>query len=210
RSGPSCRLFQRQRPRCKSPGRRQIAWPSKIRTFRQALAMNTSRAVDRYPLRPSHDSRPADGPARTRSMPLRRSTRKLHLGPWERPEPPSGNPWLGENFNRPAAGVLPSGWLQWTSAAGAGVAVAAASGVGATGGLTIAATISQAAAHAWYNLPAAADVEVSAAVYLNSLIPAQVLARGANLGPANSTHYAPALTPPPHPPLLPPVHPPTP
>src|SRR2546430_1783802 len=127
-------------------------------------------------------------------MPPRRSTRRLHLELLETRETPSGNPWLSENFNTTAAGGLPSGWSQWTNAAGAGVAVASASGVGATGGLMIAATVSQAAAHAWYNLPAAADVEVSAAVYLNSLIPAQVLARGANLGAANSTYYALALT----------------
>src|SRR5206468_11278997 len=39
-----------------------------------------------------------------------------------------------------------------------------------------------------------ADVQVGAAVYLNSLIPAQLLARGTNLNTAAPTYYALALT----------------
>src|SRR5947199_32198 len=42
--------------------------------------------------------------------------------------------------------------------------------------------------------PAPADVEVTAAVQLNSLIPAQVLARGSGLNTATPTYYALSLT----------------
>src|SRR5262245_2530196 len=117
-----------------------------------------------------------------RTMAQRRRTppRTLHLEALESRLAPSGTPWLTENFDTTAAGTLPAGWSQWQSGA-ATVGVSSTAGLGGSGSLDIAAAASSSAAHAWYNTAAAADVQVTAAVLLNSLIPAQVLARGSNL-----------------------------
>src|SRR5205085_9903413 len=100
---------------------------------------------------------------------------------------PSGTPWLTESFDLTPAGALPTGWLAWNSG-GASVAVSSATGVAGSRSLAVGSTLSQAIAHAWYNVPATADAEVSASLYLNSLIPAQVIARGSNLNASSSTY----------------------
>jgi hypothetical protein len=122
------------------------------------------------------------------------SARKLHLEPLECREAPSGTPWLTENFDTTPPGALPATWTQWDSSTGASIAVAAGTGVAGSRSLAVSASLSQAAAHAWYNTQAGADVEVSASILLNSLIPAQVLARGSALNTATPTYYALSLT----------------
>jgi hypothetical protein len=127
--------------------------------------------------------------ATPRSTPQRR----LHLEALESRTAPSTTPWLTENFDLTPAGTLPSGWSQWEGGNSATVGVAASAGIAGGPGLDIAATTSQATANAWVNVPSA-NVVVSAAVDLNSLIPAQVVARGSNLASAASTYYALSLT----------------
>jgi hypothetical protein len=107
---------------------------------------------------------------------------------------PSGTPWLSETFDTTTVGNLPAGWSQWESGPAATVGVTAGTGVGNSAGLDVAATFSQSAAHAWYNQAASADVQVTAAVFLNSLIPAQVVARGSGLDTATPTYYALSVT----------------
>jgi hypothetical protein len=117
----------------------------------------------------------------------------LRLEPLEPRLAPSATPWLTENFDGTTAGNLPAGWSQWDTT-GASVAVGSANGVGGSHGLAVTAAVSQAAAHAWVNTAAAADVEVAASLNLNSLIPAQLIARGSDLNGATSTYYALELT----------------
>jgi hypothetical protein len=128
-------------------------------------------------------------------MSTRRSTlRILHLELLESRLAPSGNPWLTENFDEVTPGALPTGWSAWESNAGATVAVGASNGINGSQGLAISSTYSQALAQAWYNTPAAADVDVAADIYVSTLIPAEVIARGSNLGTGNATYYALAVT----------------
>src|SRR5262249_48106328 len=49
-------------------------------------------------------------------------------------------------------------------------------------------------ARAWLDLPMPADAQVSASVYLDSLIPAQLFVRGSNLDTATPTYYAASIT----------------
>src|SRR5207302_636345 len=105
------------------------------------------------PAEPARLGESCPGSRRAPVVYTRRRPPVLHLEPLETRETPSGTTWLSEHFNTTAAGALPSGWSQWRSGDGATVAVAAAAGVGATGGLTVAAAVSQTAAHAWYNAP---------------------------------------------------------
>jgi hypothetical protein len=127
-------------------------------------------------------------------IPRRRtSTLFLYLETLESRQAPSGTPWLTENFDTTAAGALPTGWSEWNTD-GVTVGVSATTGVNNTSSLDIAASVSRSAAHAWYNVAASADVQVTAAIQLNSLIPAQILARGSNLNSAGASYYGLSLT----------------
>lgn len=98
-----------------------------------------------------------------------------------------------ESFDTTPAGSLPSGWSGWKNDTSAGFAVSPtralspANGLASTGG-------SVSASRAWLTTPAGADVQVSAAVYADSLIPAVVYARGANLDTAAPTYYGAVVT----------------
>jgi len=98
-----------------------------------------------------------------------------------------------QNYDALAAGSFPTGWNGWSTTstgwfmAGTTRALSAANGF-VSNGLTSTTT------RAWSNTDLPADVDVSAAVYLDSLVPAQVFARGANLQGATPTFYALTLT----------------
>jgi hypothetical protein len=109
-------------------------------------------------------------------------------------ETPSATPWASESFDSTAVGSLPSGWSQWSSDGKVDAAVSSAQSLSAPNGLAISTTSSNASSRAWLNQLAPADVQVSAAVDLTSLIPAQVLARGSNLGTATPSYYAVAIS----------------
>lgn len=98
-----------------------------------------------------------------------------------------------ETFNRTKAGTLPAGWTQWSST---GTSVFTASTAKPASGLTgLADTASgSVTAQAWLNTSLAADAQASAAVFLNSLTPAQVFLRGTNLGTTTPSYYAVAVT----------------
>jgi hypothetical protein len=99
-----------------------------------------------------------------------------------------------EHFDTTAAGALPANWSQWSSSGKPSFAVSAAQSLSAPNSLAVTAPASNLAARAWDNDPQQADVQVSAAVYLNSLIPAQVLARGTGLNTAAPSYYAAQVT----------------
>ncbi|HEX4611294.1 MAG TPA: Ig-like domain-containing protein [Urbifossiella sp.] len=94
-----------------------------------------------------------------------------------------------QTFDSTAVGAKPAGWAGWSSDATSAFAVSAAraespaDGFASTGG-------SAAAARAWSTTALPAAVDASAAVYLDSLIPAQLLVRGSNLNTATPTYYA--------------------
>jgi hypothetical protein len=108
-------------------------------------------------------------------------------------EAPSATPWVAESFDGTTAGSLPAGWSQWGSDGRADAAVSSAQSLSPSNGLAITTASSSASSRAWVNQLAPADVQVSAAVDLGSLIPAQVLARGSNLGTPTPSYYAVAV-----------------
>jgi hypothetical protein len=109
-------------------------------------------------------------------------------------EAPSATPWASESFDSTAVGSLPAGWSQWGSDGKVDAAVSAAQSLSPSNSLAISTASSSASSRAWLNQVAPADVQVSAAVDLTSLIPAQVLARGSNLGTATPSYYAVAIS----------------
>src|SRR5579884_3875967 len=91
---------------------------------------------------------------------------------------PSG---VSESFDSTPAGAIPAGWAQWSSSGAAAFAVSSARALSTPDGLGVSASASTLSARSWVSASQPADVQASAAVYLSSPIPAQVLARGSNL-----------------------------
>jgi hypothetical protein len=106
---------------------------------------------------------------------------------------PSSAPLLIEPFQAAGSSGLPNGWYQWSSNHSPGFAVDRTSGLGDLGLLTATAP-SGVTTRAWVASPFPADVETSAAVYLNSLVPAQLFVRGKHLDTASPTYYAVSIT----------------
>lgn len=92
-----------------------------------------------------------------------------------------------QNFNNIPGGELPSDWSQWDSEGQFQVAsgdfVSRQNGLAANGGRLQ-------EGRTWMDTPAPADVEVSAAVRLNSPASGQVLLRGTNLTSSAPSYYA--------------------
>jgi hypothetical protein len=96
-----------------------------------------------------------------------------------------------QSFDTTALGHLPTNWSQWTNQGNIGVesgrVLHSTKGLvssGATGDME----------RAWLNQGLAANVRASAAIFLDSLIPAQVFVRGENLGTAKPSYYAVSMT----------------
>jgi hypothetical protein len=118
----------------------------------------------------------------------------LHVELLETREAPSASPWLSETFDTTAVGSLPAGWAGWNNSGGGAFQVSTAHALSGSNGLTSNATASAADARAWYTTVTPADVDASADVYLNSLIPTRVLVRGSGLSTATPSFYAVAVT----------------
>jgi hypothetical protein len=111
------------------------------------------------------------------------------------PAPPAPPPPVGvvESFDTTPAGSKPAGWSGWSSDAGSAFAASTAraetptNGFASNGGST-------SAARAWSDTDLPADVNASAALYLDSIIPAQLIVRGANLNTSNPSYYAITVT----------------
>lgn len=94
-----------------------------------------------------------------------------------------------ENFDNTVTGRLPFGWAGWATNQAVAFQVtenqsfSPSQALSSNGG-------SAHAARAWLQSPAPADVQVSAAVQANSLIPASILLRGNNLDTAKPSYYA--------------------
>ncbi len=122
------------------------------------------------------------------------STVRLQLEALEPRKAPSASPWLVENFDSTSLGSLPWDWSQWSSSGYQAFRVG--SDPTGSGGhdLAASASISNLTSRAWANTLTPADVQVSANVYVDSLIPAQVLLRGTGLNTATPIYYALSVT----------------
>jgi hypothetical protein len=106
------------------------------------------------------------------------------------PPASSGN---RESFDTTAAGTLPAGWKQWSSDATGRASVSAARSLSPANALTVDGS-SVTRARAWLDAVQPADVSVGVSVSADSLIPAGVIVRGANLNTAAPTYYSLTLT----------------
>jgi hypothetical protein len=107
-------------------------------------------------------------------------------------EVPTITPWSVETFDQTTPGALPSGWSQYsTDASGYQVATNASLSGGSALQSTGASVSTQ---RAWLNAALPADSEVSATLLANSLVPAQIIARGQNLNSNTPTYYAVSVT----------------
>ena len=109
------------------------------------------------------------------------------------PPPPPVRVGVEQAFDTTAAGTVPSGWTGWASSTGGTFLATTDRAVTPGNGFASAGT-SATTARGWSNTVLPADTDASAAVYLDSLIPAQVFVRGANLDTAKPTYYAVTLT----------------
>jgi hypothetical protein len=98
-----------------------------------------------------------------------------------------------ENFDSSGVGSLPAGWAQWSSSEAPNRFAVAGSGGFSLRGLA-SMGMSNTASRAWYDSSLASDVQVSASIYLDTLIPAQVFARGTNLNTSTPTYYSASVT----------------
>ena len=91
-----------------------------------------------------------------------------------------------ENFGSTPSGDLPAGWGSYTNTRGQSFQVnSATASVSGDSGLV---------ARSWYDTQLPADVQVSASMYIDSFVPAQIYARGQNLSTDQPDYYAVSLT----------------
>jgi hypothetical protein len=99
-----------------------------------------------------------------------------------------------ESFDTTAPGSLPAGWSQSSSTGAKAFAVSSAQSLSAPNSLAVSSTADNLNGLAWINSAQPANEEVSAEIYLNSLIPIEVLARGSNLNTTTPSYYAVSVT----------------
>jgi hypothetical protein len=109
------------------------------------------------------------------------------------PGPAPAVPELHENFDRAQPGALPGGWSRWSSDSAATVGASPNRAASAPNGLAFSGN-TQAVVRAFPTATVPADVQVSALVYLDTLMPAQLLVRGSGLNTAAPSYYAAAVT----------------
>jgi hypothetical protein len=108
---------------------------------------------------------------------------------------PTGSLGTEESLDTMTPGSLPVGWSQWSSTGANAFAVSSAQSLSPPNSLAISSpTVSSMNARAWVNIAQPANETVSAAVYLNSLIPIEILDRGTNLNTTTPSYYAVSVT----------------
>src|SRR5262249_45351555 len=98
-----------------------------------------------------------------------------------------------QSFDTTAVGSAPSGWTTWSSTATGAFGASTSRALSPANGFASSGQ-SNTTARAWANTDLPADVDASAAIYLDSLVPAQVLVRGTNLQSSSASYYAVNIT----------------
>src|SRR5262249_24439160 len=93
-----------------------------------------------------------------------------------------------DNFTTPTSGGLPPGWAVWRQDSTPVRIVASTQSLTGTGALSI--NAGTGVARAWYDALLPANVQASTALYLDSLVPAQLFVRGQNLNTDTPSYYA--------------------
>ncbi|HEY7314259.1 MAG TPA: Ig-like domain-containing protein [Gemmataceae bacterium] len=125
---------------------------------------------------------------RSRALPLQLE----ELEPRLAPAAPVGTL---ETFDTTTPGTLPAGWSQWSSTGTNAFAVSSSQALSAPNSLAVSSpTASGLNARSWINTAQPANVQVESAVYMNSPIPAEILARGTGLNTTTPSYYAVSVT----------------
>lgn len=95
---------------------------------------------------------------------------------------------VSESFNSAATGGIPAGWSRWSSDGALGFGASSARAIEGLGMQS--AGISTRASRAWINEEFSSDVRAAASIYIESLIPAQIIVRGSDLATVNPDYYA--------------------
>jgi hypothetical protein len=98
-----------------------------------------------------------------------------------------------ETFDTTAVGTRPAGWLGWSTDSNSAFKVGTTRALSAPNGFTSSGG-STSTARGWADTMFPQDVNASAALYLDSLVPAQVFVRGLNLDTSAPTYYALSVT----------------
>lgn len=118
---------------------------------------------------------------------------RLALERLEGREVPATTPWSLETFEQTAPGLLPTGWQEHATPGATGFQATQNQALGSQTALATSGS-SAAEIRTWLNTALPADAQVSVNVYLDSLIPAQLIARGQNLDTEAPSFYAAAIT----------------
>ena len=101
----------------------------------------------------------------------------------------------GESFDSTPPGELPAGWSQWSSTGANAFAVSSDRALSVPNSLAASSPLASGLnARAWLDAAQPSDVQVDAAVYLDTSIPAEVLARGTGLDTTAPSYYAVSLS----------------
>jgi hypothetical protein len=106
--------------------------------------------------------------------------------------PPTNTTTITQRFDQSPVGALPTGWQSYTTSGGT-AAVQSGSTLSAPNQLVLSAPSGQ-TTRAWMSDAVGPNVEISAAVFLDTLHGAQIIGRGSNLNSAAPTFYAVEIT----------------
>lgn len=121
---------------------------------------------------------------RVRPVPLRLEELEQRLAP-------SASLGTEETFDTTPVGNLPAGWSQWSNTGANACAVSSSQSFSSPNALAISSPSGSGTnARAWIDTAQPANEEVTADIYLNSLIPIEILDRGTNLDTASPSYYA--------------------
>jgi hypothetical protein len=118
---------------------------------------------------------------------------RLSVERLEQREMPSTSPWMVEQFDQTTLGSLPDGWSSHSSDGHASFVASEAQALGSGSSLRTDGN-SRSETRVWANVVLPADAQVSANIFLNSLVPGQVLARGQDLDSDKPSYYSVAVT----------------
>jgi hypothetical protein len=108
------------------------------------------------------------------------------------PTSPTSGTTRTETFDRTVTGSLPSGWTQWSTTGARAFAASTNRALSGTSSL-LSNQPSNVTARAWLTSYQPADIQVSTALFADSLAPIQVIARGSRLDSATPSYYAVAV-----------------
>jgi hypothetical protein len=121
--------------------------------------------------------------------------RKRHFSPIMERLEDRITPSVMESFDTTPVGQMPAGWSQWSSTGQTVFGASAAVALSPTHSLAANTSTDWVTSQAWLSSWQPNDVQVSAAVYLNSPMPLHLLARGSGLGSLTPTYYGVQIVP---------------